>query len=90
MRKIAMQIEELGRKEEYERVYQIAKQALNNKGDHKLVLRELKVVANRLRSRCRDLANNRATEFGKEIGEKTALLKKYNALTNEDMYGRSI
>ena len=74
-------------KEEYQKVYDIGSRALKSKGDHKFVMREFKKVAARLRSSCKDLANNRATEFSQELKDKEALLKRYNKITGESIYG---
>ena len=78
MKEIAGTIEELTRNQAFNDAYLLAKQHAASKD--KFVLNAIDKLEKALFSRCMDLANNKATEFSKEMGEADALLKKVKAL----------
>ena len=87
MKTPAQEIAFLARQARYEQAYRVGKRALEKAPDDENVIRALKTVTAALRSRCMDLASNKATEFSLELQEKEALLRRINQLTGEGMYG---
>ena len=83
----AREIAALARQARYEDAYRVGKRALEKDPGNEHVIDALKDVTAALRSRCMDLASNKATEFSPELKEKEALLRKINPLTGEGMYG---
>ena len=87
MKAPAQEIAALARQARYEDAYQVGKRALQEDPGNERVIDALKAVTAVLRSRCMDLASNKATEFSPELVEKEALLRKINRLTGQEMYG---
>ena len=85
--KPAQEIATLARQARYEDAYRVGKRALEKHPGNERIIAALKKVTATLRSRCMDLASNKATEFSPELKEKEALLRKINPLTGQGMYG---
>lgn len=87
MSKTAEKIRELGDEGKYEEAYALAKRALEKEPDNESILKSFRTVTGRLRSRCLDLACNKATEFSEELSQSEALLRKMITVAREDMHG---
>jgi hypothetical protein len=74
---------------EYEQAYQIGADALAVNPTDEDVLTAMYELTAKLRSECYGLAVRKA-DFGEPYLSKEDLLRKANALTGEDMYGRFV